>query len=292
MTLMKQMRLFPPPSPLRARLGDDFFRSAPRAPGVYIMSGEAERILYIGQSQNLRVRLASYKNARPDRAPRKVIRLIHQVRSIVWEKCDSAAEAKSRETELLQSHRPKFNVADTFPPPRKCIVARWSEDGVELDCVKEPAPPALGSSIHGPFKSRAIAVYGAVLRLGWAAANQPRSPSEFPAGLFSPRPPRPCFIRLQSRADVLQFKARLCSFLDGISAELVAFLTSTLPLDDRVAPVLTASQTLDLETLTNFFRVIQPASLLGSEGLEPDALNEPEAAQQRDHDGAGRHPAP
>src|SRR5512132_1710482 len=105
----RQLHLFPAPKPLAERLGEDFFRAVPARPGVYLMAGKDDRILYVGQSQNLRVRLASYKLARPDRAPRKLIRLIHSVRSITWETCPTARAARVRENELLRLLRPRFN---------------------------------------------------------------------------------------------------------------------------------------------------------------------------------------
>src|SRR5690349_14894944 len=97
--------------PLVERFGHDFFKAAPREPGVYVMRGR-ERILYIGQSKNLRTRLAYYKNANPDRMPRRLVRLVHQVEQISWECCVSAEAARQRELELLRLHRPKFNRAD------------------------------------------------------------------------------------------------------------------------------------------------------------------------------------
>src|SRR4051794_33308133 len=111
----QQLQLLEVPKPLVGRFGEDFFRAAPRCPGVYIMTGPNERVLYIGQSKNLRVRLASYKNARPDRASRKTIRLVRQVQSIVWETCQDPEAAQLRENELLRLHRPKFNKVNTYP---------------------------------------------------------------------------------------------------------------------------------------------------------------------------------
>src|SRR5579871_5697873 len=111
----KQLPLFEAARPLLDRFGADFFRAVPPRPGVYIMGGEGERILYIGQSRNLRQRLSSYKNARPDRAPRKIIRLVHLVRTIAWEECETAEAARLRENQLLRIHRPKFNVVNTYP---------------------------------------------------------------------------------------------------------------------------------------------------------------------------------
>ncbi len=111
----RQLRLFKHSQPLLERLGAEFFRSIPTRPGVYIMSGEMGRVLYVGQSKNLRHRLATYKNANPDHVPRKVIRLVHAVRKIDWEECATANFARLRENELLRAHRPKFNSMNTYP---------------------------------------------------------------------------------------------------------------------------------------------------------------------------------
>src|SRR5262245_46776797 len=113
--LAQQLRLFESPKPLAERLGREFFRKVPRRPGVYIMSSQDQRVLYVGYSKNLRHRLASYKNAHAERAPRKIIRLIHGVHSIVWEECESIQAARLRENELLRTHRPRFNTVNTYP---------------------------------------------------------------------------------------------------------------------------------------------------------------------------------
>src|SRR5438093_8066481 len=189
---MKQLLLLPSPKPLRDRLGETFFRSVPRCPGVYIMTGEEERVLYIGQSKNLRARLATYKNATRDRSPRKVVQLVHQVRNVVWEKCDSSEASKTREAALLRVHRPKFNVIGTWQLSPRYVVIRASEDCLELDCTTK-APTKTGRTVggeeapmerqvFGPFKSSVIAFYGVFLRLIWSAVNLPDSPAEFQAG--------------------------------------------------------------------------------------------------------------
>ena len=60
----QQRRLLPPPRPLTERLGVEFFRSIPRAPGVYRMFDEGGRLLYVGQSRDLHDRLGSYRRRR------------------------------------------------------------------------------------------------------------------------------------------------------------------------------------------------------------------------------------
>ncbi|MGA9778816.1 MAG: hypothetical protein WBS33_11160 [Verrucomicrobiia bacterium] len=54
-----QLWLFPPPKPLVERLGDDFFRALPSGPGVYLMCGATEGVLYVGRARNLRKRMSA-----------------------------------------------------------------------------------------------------------------------------------------------------------------------------------------------------------------------------------------
>jgi excinuclease UvrABC nuclease subunit len=104
-----QLWLFDPPKPLVERLGEDFFAELPTGPGVYLMCGETEGILYVGKARNLRKRLSSYRVANPERMPRRVIRLLHQVRRIEWDECASEEAASEREELLICVLAPKFN---------------------------------------------------------------------------------------------------------------------------------------------------------------------------------------
>ena len=50
----RQLKLFHLENPLTLRFGNDFFRSLLEGPGVYFYRGSDGRLLYIGQSSNLR----------------------------------------------------------------------------------------------------------------------------------------------------------------------------------------------------------------------------------------------
>ena len=106
-----QLWLFPPPRPLVERLGEEFFRTLPPAPGVYLMCGEREGVLYVGKARNLRKRLSSYRVANPERFPRRIIRLLHQVRRIELDVCPSEDAARHREELLICVLQPRFNRA-------------------------------------------------------------------------------------------------------------------------------------------------------------------------------------
>jgi excinuclease UvrABC nuclease subunit len=118
-----QLWLFPPPRPLVERLGEAFFEHLPAKPGVYLMCGPHEGVLYVGKAKDLRRRLASYRVANPERLPRRIIRLLHQVTRIEFDECASEQAAKWREELLILVLAPKYNragkswvAAPRYPP--------------------------------------------------------------------------------------------------------------------------------------------------------------------------------
>ena len=162
--LTRQLRLFAHPKPLLDRLGSDFFRAVPATPGVYLMKNETGRVLYVGQSGNLRRRLGSYKNAHPDHLPRKIIRLVHAAHTIAWEECETAGQARQREIELLLLHQPKFNSAS--PRPRAYCYLGWQLVGSCLTCF-------LFNELPGNLQESGVAPTPALSPVGTSRAPLP-----------------------------------------------------------------------------------------------------------------------
>ena len=106
-----QLWSFPPPRPLVERLGEEFFRALPPQPGVYLMCGDRKGVLHVGKARNLRTRLSSYRVANPERFPRRIVRLLHQVRRIELDVCSSEDAARHREELLICVLQPRFNRA-------------------------------------------------------------------------------------------------------------------------------------------------------------------------------------
>ena len=145
----RQLRLFAPPKPLTERFGAEFFRAIPEVPGVYRLFAGEGRIIYIGPSQNLRDRLNSYRHVHPERDSRKTVRLVHAVRRIEWEICESPANARLRENELLRTVRPRFNRVNVWP--WACFYLAWREcpQGVAA-LVPQASPPASSGGVSPP----------------------------------------------------------------------------------------------------------------------------------------------
>ncbi|MCA9364060.1 GIY-YIG nuclease family protein [Candidatus Kaiserbacteria bacterium] len=82
----------------------------PDAPGVYFFLGSKKEILYIGRATSLRNRVTSYFDAsiRDKRSP-LIEKMVVEAMSIEWTKTDSVLEAMILETNLIRTHKPRFN---------------------------------------------------------------------------------------------------------------------------------------------------------------------------------------
>ncbi|MBM3834156.1 MAG: hypothetical protein FJ403_12980 [Verrucomicrobia bacterium] len=267
----RQLRLFDPPRPLVDRIGPEFFRLLPAKPGVYLMMDAQNRIIYVGQSKNLRRRLGSYRTAHPEIAPRNVIRLIHAVERIAWEECGSPQLARLRENQLLRAHRPKFNAVNTYPMAYSFVGVRYATTRLELIITRETSVDA---NLYGAFKGPANAGYRALLRLIWSALYQPISPCDLPRHLLIEKPPRTFqfeFANVPHRLDSGVLFASLEALLSGRSLQLTEFLKQHLPSGDNISEFQRKLFAADIELLQDFYRLGPERNLRACQrnGIEP-----------------------
>ncbi len=246
----RQLRLFEHAKPLLSRFGAEFFRAVPKGPGVYVMRNEAGRIIYVGQSKNLRMRLYSYKNANPNHLSRKVIRLVHAVHSIAWEECETHTRAKLRENELLRTHQPKYNAVNKYPWAYCFIALEKSDDEVTLRLHRETH---CADETYGAFKRNALRGFSALVCLFWAAIHQPRSPTEFPFGMFAVRAPRSWKFPLGT-PEIAALCDLLPLLLEGVSDNFVYQIRALLPIGEGTSEFQRLMLEAEMETLGEFYR--------------------------------------
>ena len=93
-----------PPRSLEDTLGQ-----VPDSPGVYIMLGAAQRILYIGKAVSLRSRVRSYFQDSAAHVYR-TSRMVERVVDVRWIVVNNEIEALILEANLIKRHQPPFNV--------------------------------------------------------------------------------------------------------------------------------------------------------------------------------------
>ena len=82
-------------------------QEAPESPGVYKMSDQNSKILYVGKARNLRKRLSSYLSLGQDQ---KTQMLLSQVELLEVTLCSSESAALLLEWELVKEHMPRYNI--------------------------------------------------------------------------------------------------------------------------------------------------------------------------------------
>ncbi|MDB6070992.1 MAG: helicase UvrC [Verrucomicrobiales bacterium] len=167
-------------SPLVQTLGAAFFQSLPESPGVYFFHDCDDRLLYVGQSGNLKKRIGSYRFVSADRHPRRTLRLIRRVHRITWRLCDAAAEAIALESALLLELRPSYNRAGVWKAPPGWVRVSCQDGRLEVRLRMGEESEADES---GPFRGGFRYAFPALVRVLHAALEKRYHPWDFPCGL-------------------------------------------------------------------------------------------------------------
>jgi hypothetical protein len=242
-----QERLLPYENPFAKRMDTGFFKAVPKRPGVYFFRGIEGSVLYVGKAKCLRDRINSYRHAKPGQVGRKVIRMLHLMRELTWEVCESETAALLRENELLRQLRPPFNRQNTRPDTYYLIGIRLIGGSVRFRLTTRPKRQ--GDLLYGAFKGRGGVRrgYQALLRVLWAA--QARAERwEFPHRLIRPAP-----AHLYSVAVPEEWHAPLKRFLAGMDDRLLGLVTLQLLENPSIPPFQYRVIQEDLETLQEFF---------------------------------------
>jgi hypothetical protein len=280
-TRSTQLWLFEPRRPLRERLGEDFFRAVPSRPGVYVMTECDGRVLYVGQSGNLRARLASYKNAQTGRVPRKLARLVSAVDQITWEVCDDAAAARLRENELLRLHRPRFNRLNVWPQGYGYLGCGGVDGGVRLAMLEAPTEEL---ATFGAFKGGRWLAFGALTRLLLAVSRGIECWADIPSELFRVRSRRGFACELggwKTMRDRDEVLARVQHYLAGESDSLLDWLRARLPPEQTAPRFMRTWLTADFDRLAAFYltgprrnRELRQAHGLAGTLIAPEELDD------------------
>jgi predicted GIY-YIG superfamily endonuclease len=178
----QQLKLFSLPDPLTERFGAVFFKNLPSEPGVYFMKNAERKIIYIGQSSDLKARIGSYRHVTPERHPRRTLRMVAKIALIEWQICATALEAIELERALLIEHRPKFNRAGVWRGEPWWLNVDAADGKLVLELKREKGG-------LGPLPSAFRYVLGSLARCLYRSAFPNLQISEYPHGLFRPALP-------------------------------------------------------------------------------------------------------
>ncbi len=124
--------------------------SLPARPGVYLMKDAAGKVIYVGKAQSLRTRVRSYFQAGAELAGSKSA-MVERIADLDWIVTDSEIEALILEFNLVQRHRPRYNVRLRDDKRYPYIKVTVNEDYPRLVVVRNMERD--GARYFGPYTS-------------------------------------------------------------------------------------------------------------------------------------------
>lgn len=137
------------------KFGAGFLAGVPAAPGVYRFHDAGGGLLYVGKAGSLRRRLAQYRTAGRKKRERKRRALVKAAAAITWEVCESDLAASLRELRLIQTFRPRRNVAGAFSFLYPFVGLRV-EGRETFFCLTTRPEDVPTFDLHGAYRSRDV----------------------------------------------------------------------------------------------------------------------------------------
>ena len=96
---------------------EEELKKLPGKPGVYIMHGEKDEIIYVGKAVSLKNRVRQYFQSSRNKGA-KIEQMVTHITRFEYIVTDSELEALVLECNLIKEHRPKYNtmLKDPFFP--------------------------------------------------------------------------------------------------------------------------------------------------------------------------------
>ena len=141
--------------PFDKKLGADFVANLPGSPGVYLVYGSDDQLIYVGKAKNLRRRLSQYRNAKRRKNHLKMRTITQAAERIETRPCQTEAEACLLEAALIQDHRPKYNVAGAFSFMYPMVGVAFRQNQLVI-CYTTSPEELIGYQFFGAFRSRGL----------------------------------------------------------------------------------------------------------------------------------------
>jgi excinuclease ABC subunit C len=152
------------------KFGAKFLESVPSVPGVYLVYDQKDELIYVGKAKHLRRRLSQYRNTTRRKKHHRMRGIVKDAARIEIRCAPTHLEACLTETQLIQKHRPHWNIVGAYSFLYPLIGIRCAKGNVEFcmtstpDIVLQVYP---GFEFHGAFRSRRITgdAFFALMRL-------------------------------------------------------------------------------------------------------------------------------
>jgi excinuclease ABC subunit C len=131
----------------------------PQQPGIYIMKGPGDKIIYVGKAKSLRSRVRSYFNESKDQTA-KTRFLVSHIENVEYILTNTEVEAFLLEASLIKKHRPRYNIRlkdDKAYPYIKLTMQEmfprfYLSRKVKKDGALYFGPYTSGQAVHGTIR--------------------------------------------------------------------------------------------------------------------------------------------
>lgn len=271
---------------LECRLGSDQFDAIPSVAGIYRFYDSSGELLYVGKAKNLRLRLFSYKRARPGQVSRKVARMIARISRIEIEETETEREALLLENRWIREHRPPFNHANKQTEAYYFVYLKAGEEALEFRLAMHVHDDTEEKFWHGCFKGHnpVRRSMGCLLQLLWMAEHHVVSPHYLPVQLTRRLTPMRFSLRWnqpESPSVDYGLTELLNGWITGESCELLEWLVVQIECGRKLSLFETHFLENRIEYLKSFFdrklvrhRILREQLLDGHRMIAQDELDD------------------
>ena len=202
----------------------------PMTPGVYIMHGAGDKIIYVGKSKVLKSRVSQYFGENEKNL--KTQKMVGDVWDFEYMLTDTEMEALALENKLIKLHKPKYNILLKDSKSYPYIKVNLQKPYPTVEFTRKRIND--GAKYFGPYSGAGIA--GSILKTVQKTFCLPTCKMEFPRDIGKSRPCLyshigQCCAPCSGQISEEQYRERfpeIISFLRGNYAEVKEKLTAKM----------------------------------------------------------------
>ena len=210
---------------------EDEIKRLPKKPGVYLMHGKDNEVIYVGKAKVLRNRVTQYFRQNSNHTP-KVLAMISQIASFEYIITDSEREALALECNLIKKYKPKYNILLKDDKQYPYIKVSINEEYPRVTMVRRTADD--GAKYFGPYMGKGTIKN--TLDIIQRLFKPPTCKRRFPQDIKKGRPCLNCHINNCiaactgniSKEEYRKVFFEICRFLDGKYSDLIKDLSDQM----------------------------------------------------------------
>lgn len=252
---------------------EEELKKLPAKPGVYIMHGPKDEIIYVGKAVILKNRVRQYFQSSRNKGV-KIERMVTKITRFEYIVTDSELEALVLECNLIKEHRPKYNTMLKDDKSYPFIKVTVGEDFPRVLFARRMLKDK--SRYYGPYTSAgavkdSIELIRKLYRLRTCSRNLPRDQGKDRPCLYYHigQCPAPCQGYI-SREEYRKHVDNAISFLNGNYKEIIKELEQKM---QQASEELRFEEAVEYRDLLNSVRRIgERQKITGSDGEDKDVI--------------------